>query len=81
MFTVPSAVGTPPTVAVKETDWMVAPATGVAEAVTVVAVPTVPDELFAGEVNATEVVVTAVTAIAADVAVAPLESVTFAFTT
>ena len=80
VFTVPSAVVTPPTVEENETDWIVAPAIGVAEAVTVVAVPTVADELFAGAVNATEVVVTAVTAIAADVAVAPLESVTFAFT-
>jgi len=76
VFTVPSAVGTPPTVAVKETDWIVAPAIGVAEAVTVVAVPTVPDELFAGEVNATEVAVTAVTATPADVAELPFVSVT-----
>ena len=76
VFTVPSAVVTPPTVEENEMDWMVAPAIGVAEAVTVVAVPTVAAELFAGAVNATDVAVTAVTATPADVAELPFVSVT-----
>lgn len=78
MFTVPSAVVTPPTAEEKETDWIVAPAIGVAEAVTVVAVPTVADELFAGAVSATEVAVTAVTLTPEDVTELPFVSVTLA---
>ncbi|MFM9081738.1 MAG: hypothetical protein ACKOTE_16700, partial [Opitutaceae bacterium] len=78
MFTVPSAVVTPPTVEEKETDWIVAPAIGVAEAVTVVAVPTVADELFAGAVSATDVAVTAVTLTPEDVTELPFVSVTLA---
>ena len=67
---------TPPTVEENETELIVAPAIGVAEAVTVVAVPTVADELFAGAVNATEVAVTAVTLTPVDVAELPFVSVT-----
>lgn len=76
VFTVPSAVVTPPTVEENETDWIVAPAIGVAEAVTVVAVPTVAAELFAGAVNATDVAVTAVTLTPVEVTVLPFVSVT-----
>jgi hypothetical protein len=57
---------------------MVAPAVAVADAVNVVAVPTVAPELFAGDVIATDVAVTAVTAATAEVAVAPVESTTLA---
>ena len=73
----PSAVVVTPTVEENETDVIVAPAIGVADAVTVVAVPTVADELFAGAVSATEVDVTAVTETPGEVAVLPFESVTF----
>ena len=55
---------------------MVAPAVAVADAVTVVAAPTVAAELFPGDVIATEVADTAVTAATAEVAVAPVESTT-----
>lgn len=58
------------------TELIAAPAVAVAEAVTVVAVPTVADELFAGDVSATEVEVTAVTEIAEDVTEVPFESTT-----
>lgn len=62
------------------TDWIVAPAVAVAEAVTVVAVPTVAAELFDGAFNATEVAVTAVTLTPVEVAELPLVSVTRAVT-
>ena len=55
---------------------MVAPAVAVAEAVTVVAAPTVAVEFAPGAVNETAVALTAVTATIADVALAPLESTT-----
>ena len=76
MFTVPSAVVVTPTVEENDTDVIVAPAIGVADAVTVVAVPTVADELFAGAVSATEVDVTAVTETADEVTEFPFVSVT-----
>jgi len=69
-----------PTVEENETDVIVAPAIGVADAVTVEAVPTVADELFAGAVSATEVEVTAVTETPGEVAVLPFESVTLTVT-
>jgi hypothetical protein len=73
----PTCTAAPPEgVAKNVTEVIVAPAVAVAEAVTVVAVPTVAVELLAGAVSATEVEVTAVTVIAADVTVAPLESST-----
>lgn len=76
VFTVPSGVVIPPTVDENETDVIVAPAIGEADAVTVVAVPTVAAELLAGAVSDTEVEVTAVTLTALEVAVLPFESVT-----
>lgn len=76
MFTVPSGVVIPPTVDENETDVIVAPAIGEADAVTVVAAPTVAAELLAGAVSDTEVEVTAVTLTALEVAVLPFESVT-----
>ena len=72
----PSAVVVTPTVEENETDVIVAPAIGVADAVTVEAVPTVADELFAGAVSATEVEVTAVTETADEVTEFPFVSVT-----
>lgn len=60
----------------KSTRVMVAPAAGVAEALSVTAVPTVAVELLAGAVRATVVAVTAVTDTAVDVAVLPFVSVT-----
>jgi predicted aspartyl protease len=58
------------------TDWIVAPAVAVADAVTVVAVPTVAAALAAGAVIATAVDVTAVTATGVEVTVVLLESST-----
>ena len=58
------------------TDCIVAPAVAVAEAVTVVAVPTVAVALAEGAVIDTEVDVTAVTDTAVEVTVVPLESTT-----
>jgi len=58
------------------TDWIVAPAVAVAEAVTVVAVPTVAAALAAGAVIATDVEVTAVTDTADEVTAVPFESTT-----
>lgn len=60
---------TPP--AKNVTDAIVAPAIGAAEAVSVVAVPTVAVELFAGAVNETDVAATAVTVMADEVPVFP----------
>lgn len=73
----PTCTGAPPEgVAKNVTEVIVAPAVAVADAVTVVAVPTVAVELLAGAVIATEVAVTAVMAAIAEVAVEPLESTT-----
>ena len=58
------------------TDWIVAPAVAVAEAVTVVAEPTVAAALAAGAVIATDVEVTAVTDTAVEVTAVPAESTT-----
>jgi hypothetical protein len=58
------------------TEVIVAPAVAVAEAVRVAAEPTTAEELFAGAVMATDVAVTAVIALIAEVAVDPFESTT-----
>jgi len=76
VVTVPSAEVTPPTVDENETEVIVVPSNGAADAVTDVAVPTVAVELLVGAVSATLVPATAVTVMGLEVAVPPVLSIT-----